>query len=171
MDKMLKYLIWIGVIFAFFWILLVVVNQFEFFRVEIMPEGLLLTFIGILATFVVVSNYVQLKEMREDLNSSRKRLNDLDKYEYIINKMGERIAMATVFYIEEIIERKNTSTTYVYPKITNSNHVFPLYAVSVFEANGDKEPVFISKFKINIDTEEILKWNIITNEFDIEVKW
>ena len=77
-----KLLIYITIGAVIFWILAVL--AYKFFNVGFTLEATVITFIGILATFVVVSNYLQVKEIKEDLsqkiteaNESLKSTNEL----------------------------------------------------------------------------------------------
>jgi hypothetical protein len=60
-----------------FWILAVL--SYILFGVVISSDSIILTFVGILATFVVVSQYIQLKEIKEDVSDTlNKKILDIN---------------------------------------------------------------------------------------------
>ncbi len=66
--------------------------------VIIHKESIVLTFIGILATFVVVSNYVQIKEIKNSHEEFRKEYEELKiEYNYYKNKLMSQDEYVTYF--------------------------------------------------------------------------
>jgi DNA-binding Xre family transcriptional regulator len=59
--KLLLYIIGAGIIF---WLLALIFHYCGFEIVK--PDALVMTFVGIIATFVVISNYMQVKEVKDD---------------------------------------------------------------------------------------------------------
>jgi hypothetical protein len=62
--KLLSYIVFAAIIF---WVLAIVSYNLGFAIVD--PQNIILTIVGILATFVVVSNYVQLAVMKKEIDS------------------------------------------------------------------------------------------------------
>ena len=192
MDKMLKCFIWIGVIFAFFWVLLIVVNQFDFFRVEIMYEGLLLTFIGILATFVVVSNYIQVNEIKKEMYSEilkiKQQQEELDRkligmesvrdklnlYEDILNNKRKETAVSMIMKLKDVIESNDSlkkSGGYIFPVVEESDMEAQTYKIAIRGNTPENSTMDVRyRYKVNIKTGEILQWDFSTGEYNIKVE-
>ncbi|MDR1561213.1 MAG: hypothetical protein LBS23_02550, partial [Holosporaceae bacterium] len=77
-------------------------SQIKYFQIEDNYVGLVLGFIGVLATFIVVSNYVQVKSVQNEINMIR---DELDKSIY--DAKGE---LASLSYCTEAVkfERDNS---------------------------------------------------------------
>ena len=69
-------LLWIALVFLLFWGVCFLLKKYDIVSFEIQNESLILTFVGILATFIVVSNYAQINDMKEKIEEELGKLND-----------------------------------------------------------------------------------------------
>ncbi len=62
--------------FLGFWVILIVLAHCSWFHYTISNESLILTFVGILATFIVVSNHMQVKEIKNELEEQLENIKE-----------------------------------------------------------------------------------------------
>ena len=82
-----------------FWILSI--GTIIFFNLTISLESTVLTFVGILATFVVVSNYMQVQDVKREFSNEVKKMNN--DFEEKLEKINEKIneINQTKIYVEQ----------------------------------------------------------------------
>jgi methyl-accepting chemotaxis protein len=69
-------LFWITGLSVVYFVLAVLLNHF--FDFGISPDSIVLVFVGILATFIVVSNYMQVQDIKKEFTNEVARLNDFN---------------------------------------------------------------------------------------------
>lgn len=147
-------------IIAFFWTGAVVsAHCFGFYVNE---KDIIITFIGVLATFVVINNFYQVeqakvmaeKQINEISATAKKRIKEITKYEDIVKKL---VISSKEYIVATKIVQQN--------RISNEQKVIWKLTVKSNRIEGDWVETFGVKIKeVSLDNNEELKWSFIDVE-------
>lgn len=105
-KKNYTYLIILGITVGaaiLFWALAIIAYRcFDIYYID--KNNVILTFVGILATFVVVSNYAQISEIKNDIEYIKSKKDITKEYNTILEEYAKEEAINMLLQVPEIIE-------------------------------------------------------------------
>ena len=146
-------------------------------------DNIVITFVGILATFVVVSNYVQVIEIRNDLNKKvdtiRKEMDDIQEkmknIENILNDLDDHVLVKIKTIGLKLSKEKDKDKREclfqrlrIYAGFKNSNVRYEIYDIvndNIFKIKSDREFFYIDSV-----IEEISPMDDKHNDFSVDRK-
>jgi len=146
-----KLLLWIAGLSVLFFVLFVLLNHFVGFGIS--DDSIILTFVGIVATFVVVSNYIQVKEVEKKFDE---KIKDIKKFSTTIEKNKWDIKT-------EVAELKNMVLR---NKLESEAGVYTTLATFYFESGEFEKSfsVYFAALKNYVSVENHTSTNAILNQ-------